>query len=231
ARFSAGDATEGNIIFSFPTGLGETPRPASGGGWFGPPYDPGTDGNRTVTIRIEQRPSTGGAWSEVTTLNITSQRLEGFYRTYRWEFPARGRWEVRCTRVTHETETVGVADRTVWLSLQSYRPEKPVNFDKPLCLVAMRIRATYQLNSQIDSFNAIAERLVNDFDHTTGQWVLRKTRNPAAHFRHMLQGPECAFPEPDSGLDLALIEDWHDFCRTKGLKYDRIHDATGSQWD
>lgn len=230
-RFSAGDATEANVILSFPVGLGEPPRAASGGGWFGPPYDPGTDGTRTVQVRIRQRPASGGAWSAVTTLTISSKKMEGFYRTYRWAFPSRGRWEIELTRLTHEVTEAGIADRTVWLSVQSFRPEKPVNFDKPLCLVAMRIRATYQLNSQIDSFNAIAERLVQDYDYTTGEWVLRKTRNPAAFIRHMLQGPECAFPEPDSALDLDLIEDWHDFCRTKGLKYDRIHDAAGSQWD
>ena len=230
-RFSAGDATEGNVILSFPVGLGEPPRAASGGGWFGPPYDPGTDGTRTVQVRIRQRPASGGAWSTVTTLTISSKKMEGFYRTYRWAFPSRGRWEIELTRLTHEVTTAGIADRTVWLSLQSFRPERPVNFDKPLCLVAMRIRATYQLNSQIDSFNAIAERLVLDYEHTTGEWALRKTRNPAAFIRHMLQGPECAFPEPDSAIDLNLIEDFHDFCRTKGLKYDRIHDSAGSQWD
>jgi predicted phage tail protein len=231
ARFSAGDATEGNIILSFPTGLGEAPRDPSGGGLFGPPYDPGTDGTRTVQIRIRQRPSTGGAWSTVATLTISSKKLEGFYRTYRWAFPSRGRWEVECTRLTHETEETGIADRTVWLSLQSFRPEKPVNFDKPLCFVALRIRATYQLNSQIDSFNALAERLVLDWDHEDEEWVLRKTRNPAAFERHALQGPECAFPEPDSALDLQQYQDFHDFCRIKGLKYDRIHDTAGSQWD
>jgi hypothetical protein len=230
-RFSAGDATEGNVILSFPVGLGEPPRAASGGGLFGPPYDPGTDGTRTVQIRIRQRPAAGGDWSEVTTLTISSKKLEGFYRTYRWEFPSRGRWEIELTRITHEVTETGIADRTVWLSLQSFRPEKPLNFDKPLCLVAMRIRATYQLNSQIDSFNALAERLVQDWDYATETWTLRKTRNPASFIRHILQGTECAFPEADSALDLDLLQDFHDFCRTKDLKYDRIHDAAGSQWD
>lgn len=231
ARFSAGDATEGNVILSFPVGLGETPRAASGGGLFGPPYNPGTDGTRTVQIRIRQRPASGGAWSDVTTLTISSKKMEGFYRTYRWSFPSRGRWEVELTRITHEVTEVGIADRTVWLSLQSFRPEKPVHFDKPLCLVALRIRATYQINSQIDSFNALAERLVLDWDHETEAWAMGKSRNPAAFIRHLLQGPECAFPEPDSALDLDLIQDFHDFCRIKGLKYDRIHDTAGSQWE
>lgn len=230
-RFTAGDVTEGSVILSFPIGLVEPESGGKSGGLGGGEGEAGSDGTRTVVIRIRQRPAAGGAWANVTTLTISAKKRSGFYRTFRWAFPSRGRWEIELTRVTHETEDAAVADRTVWLSLQSFRPEKPINFDKPICVVALRIKATYQLNSQIDSFNAIAERLIKDYDHTTGNWLLRKTNNPAAIKRHALQGPECAFPEPDSALDLEWYEDFHNFCRIKGLKYDRIHDAIGSQWD
>jgi len=213
SRYSAGDATEANIILSFPTGLGGS-----------------DDTTRTVSIRIEQRLASGGSWADVETLNITSKRLEGFYRSFRWAFPSRGRWEIRCTRITHEATDATTADRTVFLALQSFRPEYPLNFDKPLCLVALRIRATYQLNSQIDSFNALAERLVPDWDYAAEEWVVRKTRNPASYLRLVLQGPECAFPESDGALDLEQFQDFHDFCRTKDLKFDKVRESEASQW-
>lgn len=217
SRFSAGDATEANVILSFPTGLFRN--------------ESGTEVALAVSVRVRQRPASGGAWVDVATLEINDFKREGFYRTYRWAFPSRGRWEVELTRMTHEGDYESFTDRTVWLSLQSFRPERPVNFDKPLCMVALRIRASYQLNSQIDSFNAIAERLVQDWDYATEEWTLRKTSNPASFVRHALQGPECTFPEPDSAIDLDQLQDFHDFCRTKDLKYDRVHDALGSQWD
>ncbi|WMT85557.1 phage tail protein [Pelagibacterium sp. 26DY04] len=222
ARFTAGDATEANVILSWPSGLTDVHE--SGG-------DAGELKPTTVVIRIRQRPASGGSWQEVTTLSVRAEKREGFYRSHRWALPSRGRWEIELTRVTHEAEETEIVDKTVWLALQSFRPEKPVNFDKPLCLVSLRVKATYQLNSQLDTFNAIAERLVPDYDHTTGEWTLRKSRNPASYYRLALQGPECAFPEADRSLDLDQFEDFHDFCRTKGLKYDRIHEAAASQWD
>ena len=105
-----------------------------------------------------------------------------------------------------------------------------LNFGKPLCLVAMRVKATYQLNSTLDQFNAIAERLLPDWDYETESWIVRKTRNPASHFRHILQGPENTYPESDDAFDLDELQEFHDFCRLKGLKYDRNRDFEASTW-
>ena len=222
SRFTAGDATEANIIFSFPGGLTDFHEEGDDAG------DPKT---ARVQIRIRQRPASGGSWQTVKTITFSGKTRVGFFRQYRWSLPSRGRWEIECARITHEAVETEISDRSTWLSLQSFRPEYPINFDKPLCLVAMRIKATYQLNSTLDTFNAIAERLIPDWDHETEQWVVRPTRNPASHFRHALQGPERAFPEPDSAIDLAMLQDWHDFCRVKGLKYDRNRNFDASIWD
>lgn len=218
ARFTAGDCTEVNVIWHFPGGLVR--------------YDgSGNAKAASVNVRIRQRPAAGGEWEEVKTITFTAKKREGFFRQYRWELPSRGRWEIELARTTHESLDVNTSDRITWLALQSFRPEYPINFGKPLCLVAMRIKATYQLNSTLDRFNAIAERLVQDWDHETETWTLRPSRNLAAHFRHVLQGPENAFPEPDSSIDLEAVQDFHDFCRLKGLKYDRNKDFEGSTWD
>lgn len=218
-RLTASDATEVCAIFNFPSGL------------IGYSDTDGAVQSRSVAIRIRQRPAAGGVWSLVGDLTFTNNKREGFYRSYRWALPVRGRWEIEITRVTDEATVSNVADRSVWLALQSFRPEYPLNFDKPLAVVAMRVRATYQLNSQLDTFNLIATRIAPDFDHVSGTWMQRTTRNPASLFRYVLQGPENVFAEGAEALDLNWFEDFHDFCRLKGLKYDRIHDFEASVWD
>lgn len=216
-RFTAGDAVQANIIFQFPAGLIRY-------------NDDGDARTRSVIIRISQRPASGGAWEIVSETTFSAKRREGFFRQFKWTLPSRGRWEIQVTRITSEATSASVSDRVTWLALQSFRPEYPLAFGKPLCLVAIRAKATYQLNSTLDTVNAIAERLLPDWDHATQTWITRKTRNPAAHFRHILQGPENTYPEPDSAIDLAVIQAWHDFCRLKGLKYDRDRSFESSTW-
>ncbi len=214
-RYTAADASEAAVIIGWPAGLV----------FFN------EDGERAlayVTVRIRQRPAGSEAgWTDVETLEIAAKTTEGFFRQHRWTLPSRGRWEVQLTRM--DPESVGfdsMSDRTVWMALQSIRPEYPLNFTKPLALAAVRIRATHQLNGQLDSFNVVLSRIAPDWNGSA--WLPAETRNPAALVRWMLQGPAAQFPVADAELDLDGLADWHEFCTAKGLKYDRIHDFSGS---
>jgi len=217
SRATASDIAEAAIIVGFPAGLIS--------------FD--NAGNRqslSVVIRVEQRPI-GGAWATVHTLTFTGRQTEGFFRVYRWTLPARGRYEVRLTRVTEERTSTQQSDRSVWVALQGFRPEYPIAFHKPLALLALRIKATHQLNGALDTVNVVATRICPDWDKASGTWITRETRNPASLFRFALQGAAATFPEPDANLDLDLLAEWHEFCTARGLKYDRIHDFEASQWD
>lgn len=216
ARFSALDATEAGVIVGFPTGLIS----------FNAAGDALT---QAVDIRIRQRPATGGDWQDVEEITYQAKRKEPFFRFFRWTLPSRGQWEIEMTRLTDESTSNQQADRIVWVGLQSFRPENPIAFDQPLALVALRIKATHQLNGTIDTFNCVVERICPDWDSGTQTWITRATRNPAALFRWVLQNA-CAFPVPDAEINLVELADWHEFCDEKGLTYNRLHDFTGSQY-
>ncbi|CAN7256554.1 host specificity protein J [Brucella pseudogrignonensis] len=217
-RFSASDASEACVILSFPAGLVSINSEG----------DPKPIQN---TIRIRQRLVGVSAWTTVATLRIRVAKLEGFYRSHRWTFPTRGRYEIEVARTNPERDDTRKTDRTVWIVLQSFRPEYPLNFDQPLALAAIRVRATYQLNGALDNFNALVQRRCLDYDRSTGTWIERLTRNPASLYRYALQGPGNANPALDSEIDLDQLADWHNFCRIKGLKYDRIHDFEASLYE
>ncbi|WP_456297916.1 TipJ family phage tail tip protein, partial [Acidimangrovimonas sediminis] len=145
-RFTAGDATEASIILAFPNGL------------FAVDSESGAVGALSVGVRIRQRLEGAGDWSEVATLDISSSKREAIYRQHSWTLPTRGRYEIEVTRMTDERRDTNTSDRCNFVAIQSIRPEAPINSDLPLTLIAMRVKATYQLNGPLDNVNAVFQR-------------------------------------------------------------------------
>lgn len=204
-RATALDSASCSVIIAVPSGL----------------FEVDNDGNvrqRTVSVRIRQRLAGSPDWQDVTTLEISAGKRETFFRQHSWDFPARGKYEIQVTRMTDEQTSTRISDRVTLAAVQSIRPEYPINFDKPLCLLAMRIKATYQLNGALDNVNAMATRLAE-----AGE--LANTSNPAAAYVKALTGPCNPYPVVAASIDMDAINDWYAFCQTKGLKYDRLHDA------
>ncbi|UFS63849.1 phage tail protein [Paracoccus denitrificans] len=214
-RTTGADARGASVIIAFPAGMIRFD-------------DKGRSHQEGVRIRIEQRPVDGEDWQTVTTLQIRARKMEGFYRQHTWNFPARGRWQVRLTMLTDETTDSKIQRRSNWAALQTLRPEYPLNYGRPLALVAVRVKATHQLSGALDNLNAIAERYCLDWDQATGTWVERWTSNPASLYRHVLQSPANPGAVGNAGIDLEQLEDWHDFCRLHDLKYDRVLDQAGT---
>lgn len=214
-RTTGADASGCSVIIGFPGGLGTVD-------------DNGNTRSMTVAIRIRQRrrltATTSTDWSEVATLNLSAAKLEGIYRQYSWEFAERGRYEIELTRITDEQTSTRTQARSSWLAIQTLRPEYPLAFPWPLALIAVRVKATYQLNGSLDNLNALASRRCLDWDAETETWVARATRNPASIYRYTLQSPSNPRPVADAEIDLEALADWHAFCAAKGLKYASAHD-------
>lgn len=212
-RSTATNATACTVILGFPQGL----------------FYLKNDGSKkleTVEVRIRQRQSDADEWQDVTTLTISQHRRELFYRSHTWDLPSRGRWQVEITRMTPPTVSKkhSAMSMLVLAALQSHRPEYPIAFGKPLALVAVRARATHQLNGQLDNLNAIVSRIAPTWDGT--EWVDGEvTRNPAAAMLLALRGPHNPFPATDSQIDWDALQEWYEFCEAKGLKYDYVHET------
>lgn len=214
-RTTGDDASGASIILAFPAGLVKM-------------NDEGEPRSYSIRIRIERRLAGTTPWTLIEMLDIRARQTDAFFRQHSWTFPTRGRWEIRLTRMNTESTKSTVSDRVVWAALQTIRPEYPINFDEQLCLVALRIKATHQINGSLDNFSAIAERFALDYDHTTGEWTTRPTSNPAALYRYALMSPANPRRVAASAIDLAVIEDWHDYCRTNGLTYNRVIEEAGT---
>ena len=211
-RVTGAEAAGASVILAWPSGLVAFDNK-------------GRKVSEWVSVRIENRLAGAELWQEVIEIRVVASKLETFYRQHTWNFPSRGRWEVRVTMMKDENRSSQSQSRTIWAGLQTLRPEYPLNLTTPVSVVALRIKASYQLNGQLDNFNLIAERLCLDWDVGTGTWVKRATSNPASLFRYVLQSSANPKPVADEDIDLEQLAEWHDFCRTKDLKYDRVIDT------
>lgn len=224
ARFTAADAATASLDLTFPGGLGGFKKD-------------GSKVNVLIDFQLRYRRVGNEAWDYTGKISVTANRPgKPLTRTFPLTFPARGRYEIELTRLAEDHEDtdqskkdIQRSSRSAWSALRSFRPEYILNFDQPLALAAVRIRASGQLNGTLDEFNADLFCICPDWDAASRAWITRETQIPASLFRHVLTGPAITYPL--SVEEIGDLEDWHAFCVAKGLTYNRIHDYEASVLD
>lgn len=224
SRFTAPDVASASVDLTFPGGLGGFKK----------------DGGKVsvlVDFTLRWRRVGNAAWDSSSTISVTAKQAgKPLTRSFPLTFPTRGRYEIELTRLADDHEdqdqsgkSIQRSSRSAWSALRSFRPEYILNFDQPLALAAVRIRASGQLNGTLDEFNADLFCICPDWDAPAQAWVTRETQNPASLFRHVLTGPAMRYP---FSLDeVGALEDWHAFCVAKSLTYNRVHDYEASVLD
>ncbi len=157
-------------------------------------------------------------------LTVTEKRPGQFSRSLR--FPVeRGQYDVRIRRLSADTDNDRIFDDTYWTKLRSIRHEYPVNFDKPLAMTAIRIKASGQLNSLIDQLNCDGHSILRVYDADNDNWDKKEpTSNPGAIGRDVLQGAATKKPLPDGELHLGSFEDCYEHCAERGYAYNSVID-------
>ncbi|WP_340688990.1 host specificity factor TipJ family phage tail protein [Salipiger thiooxidans] len=202
---TASHSTQASLVFHWPNGMHYN-------------KDSGDIGWTDVTVRVRQRLAGTSTWSDVTELFYRAKQREAFFRQYTWDLPTRGTYEIEVTNMTTKDSGTKRNNRFFLAAVQSIRPEYPVNFDKPVALIATRIKATYELNGTLDSLNCLVQRYVKVWNGST--WTQGLSRNAASQFIHVLQGDHHPYPVADDGIDWDQMADWWEFCEDKGLTYD-----------
>lgn len=223
-RLSASDVTQSAITFYFPRGLAKQNDDSETS--QDEPLKP-----YSVDIAIEQRRVGDTGFTPVASLHFTETTATPFFREHEWVHPQRGQYEIRIVRTSMFYDDTKTLNQVILKGIRSQRPEYPVNFNKPLALIALQIKASNLLSGVLDQFNLVAAPIIPDYDAETLTWIDRETSNPASVMRWMLQGPANIFSVADEGLDIPALRDWHSFCKGKGLEYNRVHDFRSSLMD
>ncbi|GAA4218658.1 hypothetical protein GGQ68_002520 [Sagittula marina] len=206
---TAENSTRVRVILQFPGGLH---RISTSDGDVRP---------RGVEVLYSIRQAGTEVWQEVEEVGYAGQTTQAFFRSYTFDLPSRGRWDVRIDRVgVKSTDPVHSETVNLW-SVQSIKPEYPINFGKPLALLSVRIRASFQLNGTLDNLTALTERYVRDWNGS--DWVEATSANPASVYAYALTANHNRRPASDSEIDWDFLQDWHEYCAANGLEYSHNH--------
>jgi hypothetical protein len=171
----------------------------------------------------------GGGTLTFAGVRTTARKASTIRRSLRFRPPQRGQFDVRLRRTTTEAAPGGkVVDQVVWTALRSITQRNPARMDG-LAMTALRIKRSDQLEGQIEAINGVVESILPDWNGS--DWIPEPTRNPAAIYREILQGPANARGLADSRIDLAGLQDWHEKNTSQGFTFDQVIDFPATVLD
>jgi len=154
--------------------------------------------------------------------SITGSTTSAVRRSIRWIFDSRGQYDVRVKRTDPESTSTSRYDKAYLSALRSIQNENPVEMED-LCLIAVRVRATDQLNGILDQFNCVATSLLPAWNGASWD-AAAETSNPAWAYVDVLKGGGNQNALADARLDLSTLKDWADYCTTAGFEFNGVID-------
>ncbi|NMW24198.1 hypothetical protein HFP05_07305, partial [Rhodanobacter denitrificans] len=205
-----------------------------GNGLFGVD-DRGNTTTATCPFAIQYKPTGSGTWLDIgsaTGLTFTGgmksmggnlvQVSNGKRKTLRcgirWTVPS-GQYDVQVTRGNATfpgASAQGHVGDATWSVLRSVNPQNPSTTGT--LKLAVRIKATDQLNGVVQNLSVAAAQKIRRWDATTSTWLPPvASTNPAwIYLWLMTQCPAVMRRLADSRMDIAGIADWADECTAKG---------------
>jgi len=183
----------------------------------------------TVVVEWQFCPTGTGAWGALRTITTRAQRSDTFRIGDRITVGVQRSYDVRIRRVTadvdadHEGKQI---DTVQWTALRSIESVYPINLTG-LALIAVRIKASEAISGTVNALSLIAYSIADDW--TDPVWTEQATQNPASLYRLVLQDRHANKRAlSDAKIDLAALQEWHDFCVLNGFTYNSPGDFSGS---
>lgn len=186
----------------------------------------------SVSIAVEYRLS-GSSDSWTLAGNIIATEATGAIvrKNLNWTV-TRDLYDIRLRRLTpNAVDGGGVADLVNWSIIRAFdsatqpvvqRKDKDGN-PVGTAYIALQIKATEELNGEIEALNCIAQSKLPIWDGS--EWTEPQiTNNPAWIYAEMLTGSWCKRPVAKSKLDTTALLALADFCDDKGYAFNFVHD-------
>lgn len=189
--------------------------------------DEGTFRALSCTFQAEYREVGNQSWSPLVgssaTFVWTGSKPKPIRRSYHKNVE-QGQYEIRVRKVTADP----TSDRqTISMQLTSIRAYRRDEGDYELQKrLAVKIRASGQLNGTIDALNAIVRQNITAYDEAGDDDL-----NPASQFKAIAKGLHNASGEllfgaglTNAQLDTTTLNNWGDWCNTHGLECNFVFD-------
>lgn len=215
---ASGDHTEGEFHSSEPVIFGEPPVSNT---WRWRPF----------AERKPWEPSPNESYQvQVPAVTISNASTKPVRCTLEAEMPSLGVYRLRVRRTTADSASSRETSVISWSVMRTYQPDEADYSGQKR--VAVKIKASGQLNGQVEQFNALAKaRIPVKID---GQWTMQASSNPAWQFLWFARGKKVGAKRyygaclGDEFIDLPAIEDFAAFCDAKGLHFDAVFTSTQS---
>jgi len=180
--------------------------------------------NITAAFEYRYAPTGTTDYVETVAVSYTERTTVSIRKVIRVVLPSNGQWDVDIRRTTADDSETKYRSEATLTAIRSITYVNPIN-QEDISGSAMRILGTDQLNGSVDKYNVICQTYMDDWDADGEEWLSNQlTSNPASIYRHILQSPAFAKAIPDERLRLDELQEWHEYCDTEGLTFNRVID-------
>lgn len=170
--------------------------------------DDGGKDNFTVNVKIEYREVGDASWTTHETLSCVENTTAHVRFTSVINFPSEGTYDIRVTRTTDDTDDGKIRDKGNLTAIRTIQSGNlPSHSD--IAEIAVRLKASNELNGKISSLNAIVQQLAPVWNGSV--WSSNQpVRHPAWLFARALMGNQLRDNLADTRLDLTALKAWAD---------------------
>lgn len=160
-----------------------------------------------------QRKYVKSFFNEYSRAAVLGAKSTPIYANVRFKPKTHGQYQVRVRRIGTEGDFVlQKGDDITWVGLTTAYARPPINTTKRHVFMELKIRATNQLNGNIQNLSAVATQVLDIYDEDTETWFRGVTNNPAWVLADLLSGEVNKKPVPKSRLHLPSILAWAAYC-------------------
>lgn len=183
-----------------------------------------------VTYRIEYRAhGSTGSWTVVDAGWVISSKKRETLRVGRRWTVTKGQYDVRVTRIATyvATQNAGSIQMT-WTALRSIHHHRAFIVPNTVCM-ALRIKATDQLNSVIQTLSVEAQAIIPVWNGSA--WVDTATNNAAWAAVDVWTGIANPRPRPKTDIDLDAFAAWAAWLDEIGFEFNQVIDSQSSVFE
>lgn len=192
------DVEEAMVDITFPTGLWRQSGSKTKANWC------------DFEIKYRKKGSSD-AWIMGANPQLYFTTQSSFTRSYRIKFPEKGTYELSVKR-TRGYEAgynydESINEPPILSQVKNISSSYPIKA-QGMCLLALRIKATDQLNGTINGISALCESYETRYTDVNSEPEIVLNRHPAWHVYDILTGTACVTPIDKSQIDIQSFIDW-----------------------
>lgn len=184
----------------------------------------GPYGTYTATISV-----TSGTYDHRGYISATRAKTTSCVPTWKVEGLPKAIYEMRIKRLTADTDSQFIRDEATWSVTRAILNQPVFNTPVPICVSELRIKASEQIFSYVDDFNALCQSNIPDWNGSA--WVAKPTSNPASIMRYLLTTRHgLVNPYTEAKLDNATLVELWEWCNERGYEFNFIADSEETLW-